>query len=436
MPTQLNKFLAKIIYNSLCSSYLTTFKNTNHASDNDISLFWKSKIRDILEHTVTSSPYYKNRLEENLIQRIGSSDWNKAYGALPFLEKENLRDCAREQIKVPDIKGYLRETTGTTGTPVRVWMDHKTLCAQLAARLHFFDWHGIGIGAPEARFWGRTEKVTLRSRMKEYLLNRRVFQLDSRNPTRVVEDLSALRSWNPSYFYGYASLLLKTAEYMDNNKWEKPHPKVIISTAEMLTESQREYISSVFGCPVVQEYGCSEVDIIAFECPHGRYHLNYNRLYVEFPPAGGGNNEVVVTDLDNRCTPLLRYRLGDIAELDASPCPCGRPATGLKRIVGRTANQLVSLPNGGFFHAVKFAHLIEKLCANNHVILQYRVDHIKPTKIIFRLHGEIIEHEKDNISLFLAENTKILFNCDVDTEIVFGKIENYGKHTYYVKHFK
>ena len=58
----------------------------------------------------------------------------------------------------------------------------------------------------------------------------------------------------------------------------------------------------------------------------------------------GQVGRVVVTDLHNFATPLIRYDLLDYAEM-ADACPCGRGLPALKRIAGRRRN-MVRLPDG------------------------------------------------------------------------------------------
>jgi len=53
---------------------------------------------------------------------------------------------------------------------------------------------------------------------------------------------------------------------------------------------------------------------------------------------------VVVTDLHNFATPLIRYELRDYAEVGPR-CPCGRGLPTLSRILGRHRNMVV-LPDG------------------------------------------------------------------------------------------
>jgi phenylacetate-CoA ligase len=52
-----------------------------------------------------------------------------------------------------------------------------------------------------------------------------------------------------------------------------------------------------------------------------------------------------VTTLHNFATPLLRYELGDYAEVGGA-CPCGRGLPVLTRVFGRQRNML-TLPDGG-----------------------------------------------------------------------------------------
>jgi phenylacetate-CoA ligase len=54
---------------------------------------------------------------------------------------------------------------------------------------------------------------------------------------------------------------------------------------------------------------------------------------------------VLATPLHNFATPLLRYEVGDYAEVGVDPCPCGRGLPVIRRVVGRARN-LLRLPDG------------------------------------------------------------------------------------------
>jgi phenylacetate-CoA ligase len=102
---------------------------------------------------------------------------------------------------------------------------------------------------------------------------------------------------------------------------------------------------------VVDVYSSQECGYLAIECPvSGLHHAMSEAVLMEVlgpddqPCAEGETGEVVVTALHNFASPLIRYRLGDHAEV-GPPCPCGRGLPTLRRIRGRSRH-LVRLPDG------------------------------------------------------------------------------------------
>lgn len=62
------------------------------------------------------------------------------------------------------------------------------------------------------------------------------------------------------------------------------------------------------------------------------------------PCRPGETGRVVLTTLHNFAMPLIRYEIGDYAEV-GEPCSCGRGLPVLKRIHGRRRN-MIALPDG------------------------------------------------------------------------------------------
>lgn len=100
-------------------------------------------------------------------------------------------------------------------------------------------------------------------------------------------------------------------------------------------------------------YGVSDVlSNFASQCEHDtRLHfLGLDVLYPELidpetteviPLKAGARGELVLTHLDRECQPLVRFRTGDIIEIDeTAPCQCGR--SGFRfRVVGRSDDMIV-----------------------------------------------------------------------------------------------
>lgn len=123
------------------------------------------------------------------------------------------------------------------------------------------------------------------------------------------------------------------------------------TTGETLPDDTRDLAKTVFGIAPADLYSSEEVGVIAIQCPEsGLYHVMAENLIVEVlddaghPCRDGEIGRVVVTDLHNFAMPLLRYDLGDVAEV-AGPCPCGRGLPTLRRVLGRARNLMV-MPNG------------------------------------------------------------------------------------------
>jgi phenylacetate-CoA ligase len=98
-------------------------------------------------------------------------------------------------------------------------------------------------------------------------------------------------------------------------------------------------------------YSSQEAGIIALQCPaSGLYHVQSESLLVEvlddegLPCKPGETGRIIITDLHNFATPLIRYEIRDYAEV-AAPCACGRGLPALARILGRRRNMVV-FPNG------------------------------------------------------------------------------------------
>jgi phenylacetate-CoA ligase len=121
--------------------------------------------------------------------------------------------------------------------------------------------------------------------------------------------------------------------------------------SETLSADQRRRAKEFFNASIEDNYSSNEIGFIAIQCPEsGLYHVMSESVIVEVldekgnPCAEGQIGRVLVTSLHNFATPLIRYDIGDYAEM-GGPCPCGRGLPTLKAIKGRTRN-LVVKPDG------------------------------------------------------------------------------------------
>ncbi|MBI2920960.1 MAG: capsule biosynthesis protein CapK [Planctomycetes bacterium] len=116
-------------------------------------------------------------------------------------------------------------------------------------------------------------------------------------------------------------------------------PQALVSTSTALLPTLRRRLEQHFHCPVVDWYSLVETGPVAYSCPRGPgFHVLPTDLFVEvLDPEGrpAPRGEIAVSGGRNPYLPLLRYRTGDRARLDPSPCPCGDPAPRLLDLEGR-----------------------------------------------------------------------------------------------------
>ena len=167
----------------------------------------------------------------------------------------------------------------------------------------------------------------------------------------VARQFEWLQSIDPDYLLVYPSNLAELLGKFEERGLKLPRLRQLRTINETLTPCIRETARKVLGVDIADTYSSAEVGVIALQCPDsGLYHVMAESLIVEILDdqgaacAPGQVGRVVVTDLHNFATPLIRYELGDYAEM-ACPCPCGRGLPALKRIAGRRRN-MVQLPDG------------------------------------------------------------------------------------------
>ena len=169
--------------------------------------------------------------------------------------------------------------------------------------------------------------------------------------TGVSRQVEWLRSLDPDYLLVFPSNLVALLREFDARGLNLPRLKQIRTINEALTPGTREDARRILGADIADTYSSGETGVIALQCPDsGLYHVMAEGLIVEVLDEQGDAcmpgqvGRMVVTDLHNFATPLIRYDLGDYAEL-ADGCPCGRGLPTLKRILGRRRN-MVRLPDG------------------------------------------------------------------------------------------
>jgi len=125
-----------------------------------------------------------------------------------------------------------------------------------------------------------------------------------------------------------------------------PKLKHIKCVGETVSDNLRDRVRKTLGIEIEDSYSSQELGTIAVQCREGLYHTMDFNLIVEVldgddkPVAEGETGRVVVTDLHNYASPMVRYDIGDYA-VRGGPCTCGRGLLTLEKVMGRERNLIL-----------------------------------------------------------------------------------------------
>lgn len=342
--------------------------------------FLEQKKMEIVNFHLQNNPFYKELVGTTTI---------KTWEDLPVLNKQHLQKPLAERLS----KGYtpknvyINKTSGSSGTPFVFAKDkfcHALTWASNSAR---FGWHGIDFNSSyQARFYGIPMDFLgyRKERLKDFLSHRYRFPIFDLSNSVLDGFLKQFQTKKFDYINGYTSSIVLFAKYLQQKnmvlKTICPTLKVCVVTSEMLFPEDRTLLEKQFGIPIVNEYGASELDLIAFENPNGEWQINAETLFVEIldenhqAVANGTPGRIVITSLFNKAHPFIRYDLGDLGVLDEKST-AKKPI--LKQLIGRT-NDVAQLPSGKKSPGLTFYYVTKSIIEDDGNVKEFI---IKQTQI-------------------------------------------------------
>ena len=342
----------------------------------------------------------------------------------PPMSKADLRAMSAASSTVAS--GFSRHTAGTTGEPTHISLSRTELAQMLAVRAYCYNKHGLKLGQREARVWGRAAN-SLTAKIRDFLLNRKVFYPAEDGAEETVEKLV---KWSPEYLYGYTSLILEAAQIAQKKGLNPRGVKAVICTAESILPAQKKFIAEVFGAPVLEEYGSTEFDVIAFECSKGHLHLVNPWLWVEEE-----EDTVLITDVSRKSQSIVRYQLGDSVSLAKGDCSELGSRFSIEELRGRTAQQFAYINPEQKFHAVVFGRALNTYMEQTGDCFKFTIVQVGYSE--FDLYvSETPMRGLEDLRLFLKSNLKTGLSLTDHLEIrVLVNDDGFseGKHTYFIQ---
>lgn len=368
---------------------------------------WQEKKKwEIVRYHHENNEFYSDR-----IGGILPASWDE----LPVLQKTDYQQDRLNTIsRTFDPKEiYTGYTSGSSGHPFRYAKDKHAHALTWALIKDRYRYYGLTLNSRQARFYGIPfEKFDYYvERTKDYLANRLRFPVFDLSDEVLAGFLERFRNDSFDYVYGYTNSIVLFARYLIRKnvllKKACPSLKVCICTSENCTSEDKEIIESAFGVKAVNEYGTSEVDLIAFEDLDGVWRLSNENIFIEVLDEegnhiqGDGEGRIVLTSLHNKAMPFIRYEIGDRALVNVTD---GKIM--IRQLLGGV-NDIVILPSGKKSSGISFYFITRKILEKSGNLKEFIIKQVAPDRFVFEVvsEGDVSQTDRDliqkNIDLYL-----------------------------------
>ena len=334
--------------------YYRDLRRNQHLSADELEALNWHKRKRLLDHAYSHVPFYHLRFKR-IGLHPGDIQRPDQYADVPLLTKDDLRGHFDELVADNVRRRHLKLSTtgGSTGEPVKVFLDRRAPAAALGWRM--MSWWGISPSADAAVVWRQPPQSAL-GRLLEQLYwwpaARIKLDASSMSPTELERFLARFDRLRPALLHGYVGAIDQLAAFAEHSGREVWSPKAIWATSSPISAVQRQRLERVFRAPVFDQYGCCECYWIAAQCrERGALHVFADARHVEFtddtgrPRPAGQMGSIVITDLENYAFPLIRYANGDQGRALDGQCPCGMRLPLMDEVKGRQTDHVL-LPDG------------------------------------------------------------------------------------------
>lgn len=301
------------------------------------------ELRSIFNHHKTNSPWYNKLMKDK--------------DRMPIITKKDIQEAGEEFFStvVPHVHLPMDtvKTSGSTGEPLEI-------------RTGTFSSMFYSAYSIRAAIWSKShlepyKLSSIKANIYEYIetdnwysIVSKLFKTGKMQGIPLITDIREqsrlLTEFQPNILMTYPNNLRALCELWRDN-FPLTELKFVKTMGETCSDDLRKLVKEVTGLEIIDVYSSQEIGTIALQCPESNlYHTMDENLIVEILDENdkeckeGEIGRVVVTDLHNPFSPLIRYQIGDYA-VRGGKCSCGRGLKTISQVLGRNRNLLVH-PDG------------------------------------------------------------------------------------------
>lgn len=286
----------------------------------------RNALEEIVKYSVDTIPYYHDR----------KSLYTRSFCDIPVINKhiyqQNVPPVSGRLLSNQITSSFVFSTSGTTGQPQYIVRDIKDIDYQI------HDYKGLNIGKQDVvlnLFWPGIWGIYTTANITLTKLGATIIPLGGKDINEFSDEqlIDIINGFKVSVLVGVPSTIIEITKRIKTNITSlKLIQKIFCLGEKMTKEAYNFLISSYPQIEIKTKYGCMETAGIGYQCKHlskNQYHIYMNR-FVEILDNDsnsilpyGCTGRIVVTTLDKRLIPLIRYDTGDIGRLITHCCPCG-----------------------------------------------------------------------------------------------------------------
>jgi phenylacetate-CoA ligase len=374
--------------------------------EHEYEAFINQKKAEIVEFHLANNSFYRE-----LCKNKNVKDWND----LPVLTKADLQQPLSQRLSegYTEKNVFVNKTSGSSGNPFVFARDKFCHALTWVSIIWRFKNHGIHLNSSfQARFYGMPlhGKDYFLIRLKDYFSNRYRLSILDFSDEGIEKIIKQFRKKKFQHINGYTTCIVQVALYLKRRnlilKEICPTLGFCVTTSEMLLIEDRFIIEKYIGVPVLNEYGCAEVGIIALENTNFEWCINQQELFIEIlddannilPDGTLGN--IVITDLYNKAHPFIRYRVGDLGSVKTN----ASTKKILTELQGRT-NDFAILPSGKKVAGMAFYSLTKGIMDIKGNIKEFKIIQKKKDFFVIEYASEkpLSDEKIDSIKLKFSE---------------------------------
>jgi phenylacetate-CoA ligase len=301
----------------------------------------REALENLLAFATENTPYYREFKNHSTLV------------AFPVINKNVVRehyDAFKSSVFHNSEDKYAVVTSGSTGTPFKLWHDVNKRKRNTAEIIYFSERAGYCLGAQllYVKVWNDINRKSPLKQFMENIVPLDVFNYSDEDIHELIKVFNKVKQ--PSSIVAFGSTLETLLKHLENSRADKIRGNIIsiIANSDSLSNPAKDGLARYFGVSPMSRYSNMENGMLAQQFIGSGYNfeVNWASFFIEIlelnsnkPVKYGEKGRVVITDLFNYCMPLIRYETGDLAIMDTDPDNPQR-APFLKSIEGRKVDAL------------------------------------------------------------------------------------------------